>query len=259
MTCLDVRQLSVMRGPRTVLRDVTLSIAQGELVGLIGPNGAGKSTLIKTLLGLVGASAGSIAIAGKALNAIPPAERSRKISYLPQDHEVAWPLTVEKVVQLGRIPYLVPMRGPADNDLQKVEQAMADADVLELRARTVSELSGGERTRVLIARALAQDADLLLADEPTAGLDPAHQIELMQILRGLTARGRTVIVSLHDLALAARWCSRLILLHEGALAVDGKPDEVLTEHWLRTVYGVSAYFAHTEAGLVVQPLQITSG
>jgi iron complex transport system ATP-binding protein len=179
------------------------------------------------------------------------------MSYLPQDRDVAWPLSVGNVVGLGRTPYLQPMRGLTADDLAKIEEAMREADVQSLRDRTLTELSGGERARVLIARALAQDTPILLADEPTAGLDPAHQISLMKVLSALAGRGRIVIVSLHELSLAARWCTRLILMDSGTIAADGVPEQVLTAGNLAKIYGVSAFLQRGENGLIVQPLDTT--
>ncbi|HEX2842970.1 ABC transporter ATP-binding protein [Hyphomicrobium sp.] len=253
MTMLTVEALSVTLGTRQILRDVSLSIRGGELIGLIGPNGAGKSTLIKGILGLLPAS-GNVLIDGQPVTSLEGAERARQMSYLPQDRDVAWQLTAAKVVELGRTPYLQPMRGPTEIDAAKVAEAMGEADVLPLRDRPLSELSGGERARVLIARALAQDTPVFLADEPTAGLDPAHQISLMRVLSQLAQRGRIVVASLHELSLAARWCTRLILLDGGSIAADGAPEVVLTEQNLAAVYGISAYLRHGENGLIVQPL-----
>lgn len=253
MTTLSVDKVSVQLGPRPALTDVSLSLKGGDFIGLIGPNGAGKSTLIKSILGLV-PSTGTLAIDGRLLVKLDAPERARLLSYVPQERDVAWPLSVEKVVALGRTPYLQPMRGLTDRDGARVEEAMAEADVLVLRDRLLSELSGGERARVLIARALAQDTPILLADEPTAGLDPSHQISLMKVLAGLAQRGRIVVASLHELSLAARWCTRLVLLDRGRVAADDAPQHVLTEANIAEVYGISAFLQESAKGLIVQPL-----
>jgi iron complex transport system ATP-binding protein len=241
---------------RQVLRGVSCSLRSGEVVGLIGPNGAGKSTLLRAMLGLV-RSEGAITLDGASLSEFGPDQRARLLAYLPQEREVAWPISVERLVALGRTPYLQPMKGFSPEDTMQVERAMEEMEVSGMRHRVVSELSGGERARVLIARAVAQDTPILLADEPTAGLDPAHQIALMEVFAALAARGRIVIVSLHELSLAARWCHRLLLLDDGLKAAEGTPSEVLTAANLERTYGVQAYLAQSPSGLIVQPVTRT--
>ncbi|HPG88862.1 MAG TPA: ABC transporter ATP-binding protein [Hyphomicrobium sp.] len=253
MTRLAVSHLSVLRDRRSVLTDVSFKLSAGEFVGLIGPNGSGKSTLLRALLGLV-ASTGEIEVEGVPVSALAHDARARTFSYLPQERDVAWPMPVEDLVGLGRTPYRTLAAGLSEHDRAKVDDAMRDADVEHLRTRIVAALSGGERARVLIARTLAQDTPILLVDEPTAGLDPAHQIALMRVLAARAARGGIVLASLHELALAARWCSRLILISDNGVKADGTPAEVLTEDILRSVYGVSAFVSRTEHGLIVQPL-----
>lgn len=253
MTTLSVETLSVRLGTRPALSEVSLALKGGDFIGLIGPNGAGKSTLIKSILGLL-PSTGAVSIDGRLLAKLDAPERARLMSYVPQERDVAWPLSVAKVVALGRTPYLQPMGGLTERDRAVIEGAMAEADVLTLRDRPLSELSGGERARVLIARALAQDTPILLADEPTAGLDPSHQISLMKVLAGLAQRGRIVVASLHELSLAARWCTRLVLLDGGRVAADDTPRHVLTEANIGAVYGISAFLQQSASGLIVQPL-----
>jgi len=256
MSLLNVSDLSVRLGGTEVVRDVSLSVERGELVGLIGPNGAGKSTLLKALLGLSPCN-GEIRLAGQDVQRLSARERAKLIAYLPQERETSWSLRTEAIVWLGRMPHrdrLAPA-DPADRDA--VDRAMRQTDTIHLRERFISEISGGERARVLIARALAQDAPLLLADEPTAGLDPAHQIALMQIFSNLAQAGHTVIVTLHELHLAARWCERLLLIDRGGLRADGKPVEVLTETMLDHVYGVDAYIAMHESKPIVLPVRRT--
>jgi iron complex transport system ATP-binding protein len=253
MSLLDVSDLSVRLGGAEVVRNVSLSVERGELVGLIGPNGAGKSTLLKALLGLLPCN-GEIRLAGQDAHRLSAREKARLIAYLPQERETSWSLRTEAIVWLGRMPHRgwLPPPEPADRDA--VDRAMRQTDTTHLRKRFISEISGGERARVLIARALAQDAPLLLADEPTAGLDPAHQIALMEIFTDLANAGHTVIVTLHELHLAARWCERLLLLDQGSLRADGKPVEVLTERMLDQVYGVDAYIAMHESKPIVLPV-----
>lgn len=255
MSLLDVRDVHARLGARPVLRGVSLAVGAGEFVGLIGPNGAGKTTLMRAILGLVPAD-GRIALAGK--TGLPPRERARIVSYVPQEREVAWPLTVERVVSLGRTPHLPAFAGLAAHDREAVARALRRMGVEAFAGRPATALSGGEQARVLIARALAQEAALLLADEPAAGLDPEHQITLMRLFAGLAGEGGSVVASLHDLGLAARWCTRLVLLAAGQVVADGPPREVLTVERLRSVYHVEAYLRELDHGLVVQPLDLVA-
>lgn len=253
MSLLDIKTLSAALGGKPVLNDVSLSLERGEFVGLIGPNGAGKSTLLKAVLGLV-PSQGEVIADGQDLRRLNARERARLVSYIPQEREIAWSLKAESVVWLGRLPYGNRLAPPSEADRRAVERAMKLADIRYLRDRFVSEMSGGERARVLIARALAQDVPLLLADEPAAGLDPSHQIGLMEIFAALAAKGQTVVVTLHELHLAARWCDRLLLLDQGALCADGVPTEVLTEQMLDRVYHVRAHFSMPDSRPIVMPI-----
>ncbi|MDH6230741.1 iron complex transport system ATP-binding protein [Mesorhizobium soli] len=257
MTLLSVKGLHASLGGKPVLNGVSFSVGEGEFVGLIGPNGAGKSTLLRAALGLVGAR-GEVAIAGQDAAAMTARERARRIAYLPQEREIGWPVSVEMVVSLGRAPHRPAFAGLDAADRARIEEAMGRMELEEFRRRPATELSGGEKARVLIARALAQDAPLLLADEPTAGLDPSHQITLMRLFAELAREGRGVVASLHDLSLAARWCTRLILLDRGTIVADGPPREVLTRERLRSVYGVEAHLAEAEGGMLVVPLDMAA-
>ncbi len=253
MTRLSVSDLSVELGGRDIVRNVSLDFTPGGLIGLIGPNGAGKSTLLKAILGLI-PSRGSIAYDGAPLRTIDRKALARIASFLPQDREIAWPLTVETVVALGRTPYLAPMSGPTAEDRAEIERAMAITDVTDFRARSVSTLSGGERARVLMARVLAQATPILIADEPIAALDPGHQIALLETLDARSKNGHTIVVSLHEIALAARWCSRLVRLDHGRVAADGPPADVLTPEIFADVYGVRVRRIETDDGLLIQPV-----
>lgn len=237
MVTLTARQLGVSLGGHRVLDGIDASFAPGTLTGVIGPNGAGKSTLVRALTGLVPYT-GGVTLAGRDLAAIPRAERARAIAYLPQGQTLHWPLTVERLVQLGRLPHLGPLSRIAEADRAAIERAMASADVLDLRDRLATELSGGERARAMLARALAVEAPVLIADEPLAALDLLHQFEVMELLAAQARAGRTVIAVLHDLSMAARYCSRLLMLHRGRVAADDAPLSALTPERLATVYGV---------------------
>ena len=246
---LALAGLSVTRRSHQVLAPLSLRMGPGEVVGLIGPNGAGKTTLMRAALGLLAATGHS------SLAALPPGARARAAAWMPQSREIAWPVTVETLVTLGRIPH-----GPTrDGDRRAVETALDQMGLQSLRHRPATDLSGGEQARVLIARALAQETPLLMVDEPIAGLDPAHQIATMQLFRVLAGQGRSVLVSLHDLGLAARHCDRIVVLAGGALVADGPPEAVLTAQILADVFGISAYQARTPQGPVFQPLEVLPG
>lgn len=245
MNLLTLSALTVRRGTCPVADRVTLTIAPGECVGLLGPNGAGKTSLLRGAMGLLPHEGGS------SLADLPPAARARAAAFLPQGREIAWPVTVETLVALGRSPH-----GAADPDDHAVSRALDRMGLALYRQRRATELSGGEQARVLIARALAQDTPLLLADEPVAGLDPEAQIRTMQVFADLAAEGRGVLVSIHDLGLAARHCSRLVLMHRGQLVADGPPREVLTEDRLAQVFGIRGFHAETPDGPVFQPLGV---
>ncbi len=258
MTLLSISGLSVRLGGKTVLDGLDVSVAAGEFVGLIGPNGAGKSTLLRTVLGFL-PHAGTVLVDGTDTTALRARERAKRVAYLAQEREIAWAVPVETVVALGRAPHRPGFAAPGARDREIVEEAMRRMDVADFRGRIATELSGGEKARVLTARALAQDTPLLLADEPTAGLDPAHQIGLMRLFGELAASGHGVVASLHDLGLAARWCSRLVLIAQGRIVADGPPAAVLTPQRLRDVYGVSAFFAEADGAPVVHPLDLARG
>ncbi len=245
MTLLSLQDLSVARNGRPVLEHIDLTVSEGEFVGLLGPNGAGKTTLLRAALGLLPCTGHS------SLAALPQAARAQAAAFMPQGREIAWPLPVEALVALGRTAH----PGATDAaDRAAVERAIAALNLGPLRHRRATELSGGEQARALLARALAQEAPLLIADEPAAGLDPAAQIATMRLFAGLAAGGRAVLASLHDLGLAARHCTRLVLLHQGRIAADGPPRDVLTPALMAPVFGITAHAQDTAQGLVFQPL-----
>ncbi|WP_104019443.1 ABC transporter ATP-binding protein [Roseovarius nitratireducens] len=250
MTLLSLRDLSVRLRGRSILTDVTLDVEAGEFIGLIGPNGAGKTTLMRAALGLLPHEGTS------SLAVLPPAARGRAAAWMPQARDIAWPVTVETLVALGRTPHVSGWQGMGPQDRAHVDAALETMGLEHLRHRTATRLSGGEQAMALIARALAQQTPLLMADEPIAGLDPANQIATMQVFARLAGEGRAVIASLHDLGLAARHCTRLILLGEGGLAADGPPAEVLTPENLARIFHVSAHYATTPQGPVFQPLEV---
>ncbi|MES2175368.1 MAG: ABC transporter ATP-binding protein [Pseudomonadota bacterium] len=240
MVTIAAQGLTVRLGRHAAVEHVDVTLEPGAFVGVIGPNGAGKSTLIRALLGLVKPASGVVTIDGQDVAGIDRLAIARAVAYLPQGQTLHWPLSVERLVALGRLPHLGPLSRLTAADEAAVEAAMARADVLHLKGRVATELSGGERARVLLARALAVSARGLIADEPLAALDPGHQIDVMDLLRGEARGGALVVTVLHDLSMAARYCDRLLLMDGGALVADGAPMDVLTADALAKVYGVTA-------------------
>jgi len=232
---------------RTILRDLSFTARYGEFIGLAGPNGAGKSTLLKALAGVIPHDGGAVHINGVAAPDLHLRERARLVSYLPQARPVYWAMPAREIVALGRFAYGA---GKLDEPgAQAVERAMEQTGIRHLAARAVTELSGGELARVHMARALASEAQILLADEPTAALDPAHQLSLMTILKARAERGALVIAALHDLPLAARFCSRIIVLSDGHIAADDTPAKALTAALLRDVFHIDASINQTSEGI----------
>jgi iron complex transport system ATP-binding protein len=245
--------LAVKLAGRQVLRDVSLSLSAGHLVALVGPNGAGKTTLLRALAGLVPAE-GVIHVRGDALSSLSLRERARRFAYLPQGHLVHWPLPARDIVALGRYPHGAtdPARLTA-KDAEAVLRAMQAADVMDFSERRVTELSGGERSRVALARALAVEAPVILADEPVSSLDPRHQLDVMKTLRAAADNGALVIVVTHDLGLAARFADTVLVLSDGRLASQGAPAEALSEQVMAEVFRISAYRAEFQREAVIVP------
>jgi iron complex transport system ATP-binding protein len=252
---LKVSGLSARLGGRNVVDGVDLAIKPGELVVVVGPNGAGKTTLLKAVAGLL-SSKGTIAIEDTPLTRLSLAERARRVAYLPQGHVFHWPLAVEDIVALGRLP-----RGAgadlSDVDRVAVMRAMADTGVTDYAGRPVTTLSGGERARVALARVLATEARLLLADEPTASLDPRYQLIVLDILRRHADNGGAVVAVLHDLGLAARHADRIVVLDQGRIVADGAPRDVLTKPLLANTFGVNAQIVTLVDAPVVIPWTVT--
>ena len=252
MSLLSVHDLGVTLRNRQVFQGVSFDVEPGEFIGLIGPNGAGKTTLMRASLGLLPHQGAST------ISRMTARDRAQAVAWMPQSREVAWPISVERIVALGRLPHLPAGRGLPPHDQTHVDGAIARLGLEAFRNRAASRLSGGEQARALIARALAQDTPLIMADEPIAGLDPAHQISAMGVFRELADEGRAVMVSIHDLGLAARHCTRLILLAEGGVMADGPPEAVLTPALMARAFGVSVWRENTAKGPVFQPLEVVS-
>lgn len=256
MSLIQASGLTVsLGGGPPVLDRVSLSLDPGELLGLLGPNGAGKSTLLRALAHVYPPDAGQVSLDGLPLRWMGPGERARRIGYLPQAAECHWSLPSEQVVALGRLPYRQVWEGLGPGDWEVVERAMGETDTLDFIGRPVDALSVGERARVLLARAIAGEPQLLLTDEPVAGLDPAHQLEVMGLLRRLAGGGMAVVAVLHDLGLAARYCSRLALLHRGRLVAQGSSEEVLSAERLSTCFRVRVRRIDSPDGPIVVPVE----
>lgn len=237
---LVARQVTVRYGRHTAVRQVDLEIRPGRLHALLGPNGAGKSTLVSALAHLHPPTAGTVAVDGASLAALPARARARRIAFLPQDTVIEPSFSVLDLVRLGRYAHLGRWRSPGHDDEQAVRDALDRVGVGELADRTVPSLSGGQRQLVLLAKALAQQARYLLLDEPVSALDLHHQLRVLRLLRELADEGTGIAVVLHDLDLAARYCDHVSVLHHGQLAAAGTPAQVLTADLLRQVYRVSA-------------------
>jgi iron complex transport system ATP-binding protein len=244
---LAAEGLSVRLGGRAVVDGVSLALNLGEVAAIVGPNGAGKSTLIGCLAGLRRPDLGQVRLDGRALAALGDRERARRIGYLPQTPEIAWPLDVHTFVRLGRTAHRG-VFGESRADAEAVDRALAETDLTGFAERDVTTLSGGERARALIARALAGEPAWLLADEPLTGLDLGHQLDAARLLRGVAARGVGVLVSLHDLAFAARAADRVVVMAAGRILADGAPTAALTPDILAEAYAVDARWSEGAGG-----------
>lgn len=230
-----------------ILKGIDLAVATGEFVGIIGPNGSGKSTLIKSLNGYLRPTAGEISIFGKPLVQLNRREAARMIALVPQELTFYFPYTVAEFIMMGRHPYQGITSLPSDRDVAIIEQVMNVTDTLKLRNRSIMELSGGEKQRVVLASALAQDTKLILLDEPTSSLDMYYQIEIYSILQNLNrTRQLTVVAVTHDLNLGALYCDRLVLLAEGLIVADGPPQQIITADLIAHYFGVEVICAVSE-------------
>jgi iron complex transport system ATP-binding protein len=227
--------------PATLFDDLSLAVRSGEFVGVIGPNGSGKTTLLHLLAGVAEPSGGEVRLAGRPIRAIPPPERARRIAVVFQETRILFNFSVLEIALMGRSPHLGRFGMERPEDFAAARAALAEMDLTGREDRHLHELSSGERQRALIARALAQEPAIVLMDEPTAFLDLKHRLQIYSILTRLNRdRGLTVVATSHDLNLAARYGSRLVLLHKGRVAADGPPDSVLTVGRIREVYETEA-------------------
>ncbi|HCG6547167.1 TPA: Fe(3+) dicitrate ABC transporter ATP-binding protein FecE [Vibrio parahaemolyticus] len=237
---LRTQNLSVAYGKQTIIPDLSLSIPQGKITALVGPNGCGKSTLLKTLVRINKPASGEVLYDDKPLSNYGDKRLARSLSLLPQILVSPEGITVRKLVEYGRSPYLSHWGRLSQQDKALVEQAMQDTGVIEFADKPVESLSGGQRQRAWIAMLMAQDTDVVMLDEPTTYLDLSHQVELMKLMRQMNDKGKTVVVVLHDLNQACRYCDHLVVLEKGQLVTQGTPQEVLTESMLASVFDLQA-------------------
>jgi iron complex transport system ATP-binding protein len=253
---LALSAVSVSLAGRAVVSDVSLTVEEGTFVAIVGPNGAGKTTLLRAIAGLLPA-VGSISVNGQALSSLSLRERAQRIAYLPQGHVFHWPLPVTDVVALGRLP-----RGAGDDlseaDRDAIAGAMAETGTTQFADRTVTTLSGGEKARVALARVLATEAPIVLADEPTASLDARFQLAVIEMLRRHAGSIGIVVAVLHDLALAARYADRIVMLDGGRIVADGDPRTVLTAEQLAATFGVNAEVVDVRGAPVVVPWSLSA-
>lgn len=237
---LEAENIIVELGEREVLKGVSASFQPGALTGVIGPNGAGKTTLLRALAGLLPEKGGRISLAGEPIDSFDRKETARRVGYLAQKLEPAFPFRADETVMMGRYPHLGRLSPETEADRAAVDAALRDVDAADLAGRAINELSGGELQRVLIARTLAAQTPVLLLDEPFANLDVRHCLDILEILRAQAREGRTVVVSVHDLNLAHRFCDRLLLLYEGEILAQGDVNDVLTRRLIEKAFQVHA-------------------
>ncbi len=235
-TIIELKNLSIGYGNKSVLQDVNAKVNKGEIVGIIGCNGAGKSTLLKTIRGLLPKQSGEILYFGRKLESFSEKELAREVAYLQQNVEVGFGYTGKDIVLAGRYPYMKWWKGESISDEELALKCMEYTGTKELAERPVNEVSGGQKQRILLAKVLAQQTPILFLDEPTTGLDMVYQEEIFRFSQALAEMGKTILMVVHELNLAAKYCSRIILLGEGTVIADGRPDNVFTEKILSKAY-----------------------
>ena len=236
MAVLQVEKLQIGYGSRCVLKEASFSIGKGEIVGIIGCNGAGNSTLLKTLRGLLPKQGGSVRYFGKPLEEYGDKELATKIAYLQQYVELGFGYTGKDIVMAGRYPYMKWWERESEADEKLALACMAYTGTADLADRPINEVSGGQKQRILIAKVLAQQTPIIFLDEPTTGLDMVYQEEIFRFAKALAGQGKTVLMVVHELNLASKYCSRILLLGEGTLLADGAPQAVFTEELLSRAY-----------------------
>ncbi len=256
MKLLEATGLSVKFGDRTILDNIGFRVGQGELVGLIGANGTGKTTLLRALAGMLPQHKKRVRFLGLSLSDYQPKQLAQKLAYLPQGNASHWSITAENLVMLGRLPHRKIWQGISELDRNIVQQVMQACDVSQFATHTMDTLSGGERARVFLSRALAVEPQLLLVDEPIAGLDPGHQIEVMNKFRQLSESGMGIVCVIHDLTLAARYCHTLVMLGEKKIIAQGTPEQVLSAENLACCFNIRAHISKVEGQTLVVPIAL---
>ncbi|MDO9578394.1 MAG: ABC transporter ATP-binding protein [Candidatus Cloacimonadales bacterium] len=237
MKIVELENISLGYREKRVIEDLSLSFESGEFCALLGPNGAGKSTLLKSLIGFLKPSEGTIKIAGKSLKNWPQPELAKVVSLIPQDFQLQFDYSVEEIVQMGRFPYLGYWQKYSAEDRNIVAEILEQLDLTSMKDNLYSQLSGGERRRVSIARALAQQTEILLMDEAFANLDINHQLEIMQLLSRINEEQRKLIILVsHNINLSSEYCRRIVMMKKGKVVADGKPAEIINQENLERVY-----------------------
>jgi iron complex transport system ATP-binding protein len=244
---IQVSRAGFAYGATEILRDIDFTVARGQLYGVLGPNGSGKTTLVRLLLGFLRPSAGRVLLGGRDVAELGPRELARTLALVPQEMPVDFPFTVGELVLLGRTPHLDRFGLERAQDLAAAEAALAACGIRALAERPIHALAGGELRRAYVARALAQSTPILVCDEPTAGLDIRHQIDVLELLRGRARAGATVLVVMHDLNLAAAYCDRLLLLRAGRAIKEGPVAEVLTPPLIEAAYDITVVAGRDDA------------
>jgi iron complex transport system ATP-binding protein len=260
MTAIKMNRVTFSYSNGPVLRDVNLCVQKGEMVGLIGPNGAGKTTLIRLISGIVVAKQGEVQIDGLDTRGMKRSTIAREVAVVPQQFNMPFAYRVEEVIMLGRTPFMKPFRDSSARDREVIATTMDTVRIKRLEGRCFSELSGGERQKVVLAMALAQETGLLLLDEPTAHLDISHQVEILELLADMNEKGHlTIIAAMHDLNLASAYFRRLVLLKDGAIVADGSPGQVLTSSTIGSAYSVPVHIQPHPLTGVPQVIVLPSG
>ncbi len=249
---LQAQDINFSYHQETVLRSISINIKSQEFVGVIGPNGSGKSTLLKLLGSVLKPDSGQIFFKEKNYIDYQRKQLAQSITWVPQEHPMVFPFKVSEIVLMGRHPYLSAFTFEGENDIEIARSAMKQTQTLQFAERGFNEISGGEKQRVVIAGAIAQEPELMILDEPTSALDIKYQIQILNILKTLNENKKTtVILAMHDLHLASKYCTRLILLDEGKIFKDGKTEEVLQKEHIETVYGLKVHLIHDQSGNII--------
>lgn len=251
---IEAKDVRFSYGKREILHGVNFAAQRGQLIAVLGPNGAGKSTLFRCLLGLYGSYRGSIAIEGREVKTMQPREIAAKVAYIPQTHTPTFHYTVLEMVLMGTTHRVRGLKSPGEQETAIAREALAQVGIADMEQRSYGRLSGGEQQLVLIARALAQQTELLIMDEPTSSLDYGNQLRVMQRVKKLAQQGYTILLSSHNPQQALLFADRILALHDGVICADGSPDAVITAELLQTLYGIETRLTASEAGRLIVPM-----